>query len=76
MAPVEPNVPRQIVEGYTELGNWMAKELRNQGFKGNHDQFNLRCLDAGARLFPLSRWRAHSFGNCIGAHCVAYHGEV
>ncbi|MDT7818231.1 MAG: hypothetical protein QOJ42_8147, partial [Acidobacteriaceae bacterium] len=34
MAPVEPNVPRQIVEGYTELGNWMAKELRNQGFKG------------------------------------------
>lgn len=34
MAPVEPNVPRQIVEGYTELGSWMAKELRNQGFKG------------------------------------------
>ena len=34
MAPVEPNVPRQIVEGYTELGNWMAKQLRNQGFKG------------------------------------------
>ncbi|MDQ2921005.1 MAG: M14 family metallopeptidase, partial [Acidobacteriota bacterium] len=34
MAPVEPNVPKQIVEGYTELGNWMAKELRNQGFKG------------------------------------------
>jgi hypothetical protein len=34
MAPVEPNVPRQIVEGYTELGNWMAKELRKQGFKG------------------------------------------
>lgn len=34
MAPVEPNVPTQLVEGYTELGNWMAKELRNQGFKG------------------------------------------
>ncbi|HVQ36935.1 MAG TPA: M14 family zinc carboxypeptidase [Pyrinomonadaceae bacterium] len=34
MAPVEPNVPRQLVEGYTELGNWMAKELRSQGFKG------------------------------------------
>ena len=34
MAPVEPNVPKQIVEGYTDLGNWMAKELRNQGFKG------------------------------------------
>ncbi|MGH9967498.1 MAG: M14 family zinc carboxypeptidase [Pyrinomonadaceae bacterium] len=34
MAPVEPNVPKQIVEGYTELGNWMAAELRAEGFKG------------------------------------------
>jgi hypothetical protein len=34
MEPVEPNVPKQIVEGYTELGNWMAKEMRAQGFKG------------------------------------------
>ncbi|MGI9069575.1 MAG: M14 family metallopeptidase [Pyrinomonadaceae bacterium] len=34
MSPVEPNVPKQIIEGYTELGNWMAEELRNQGFKG------------------------------------------
>src|SRR6266436_5114141 len=34
MAPVEPNVPKQIVEGYTELGKWMAKEMRAQGFKG------------------------------------------
>src|SRR6185437_15469125 len=24
MPPVEPNVPKQIVAGYTELGNWMA----------------------------------------------------
>ncbi len=32
--PVEPNVPRQIVEGYTELGNWMAREMRAAGFKG------------------------------------------
>ena len=28
MAPVEPNVPKQIVEGYTELGNFMAADLR------------------------------------------------
>jgi len=28
MQPVEPNVPKQIVEGYTELGSWMASELR------------------------------------------------
>ncbi len=34
MQPVEPNVPKQIVEGYTELGNYMAKTLRDKGFQG------------------------------------------
>jgi hypothetical protein len=34
MKPVEPNVPHQIVEGYAELGNYMAAQLRAQGFKG------------------------------------------
>jgi len=34
MQPVEPNVPQQLVAGYTELGNWMANELRGQGFQG------------------------------------------
>ncbi|HYW73294.1 MAG TPA: M14 family zinc carboxypeptidase [Pyrinomonadaceae bacterium] len=34
MPPVEPNVPKQIVEGYTELGKYLAKEMRAQGFKG------------------------------------------
>jgi hypothetical protein len=34
MQPVEPNVPRQIVEGYTELGLAMKDELRSAGFKG------------------------------------------
>jgi murein tripeptide amidase MpaA len=34
MQPVEPNVPNQIVEGYTELGNYIAKEMRGAGFKG------------------------------------------
>ena len=34
MAPVEPNVPRQIVEGYTQLGNWMSGEMRAKGFEG------------------------------------------
>jgi len=34
MAPVEPNVPKQIVEGYSELGNFMARELRAKGFVG------------------------------------------
>ncbi len=34
MQPVEPNVPPQIIEGYTELGSAMATELRAGGFKG------------------------------------------
>lgn len=34
MQPVEPNVPKQIVEGYTELGSYMAGELRKKGFQG------------------------------------------
>ncbi|HEX8128363.1 MAG TPA: M14 family metallopeptidase, partial [Pyrinomonadaceae bacterium] len=34
MQPVEPNVPRKIVEGYTELGNAMAAEMRAAGFQG------------------------------------------
>jgi murein tripeptide amidase MpaA len=34
MQPVEPNVPRQIVAGYTELGEAMAREMRAAGFKG------------------------------------------
>ncbi len=34
MPPVEPNVPKQLVEGYTELGNWMAGQLRANGFQG------------------------------------------
>jgi hypothetical protein len=34
MPPVEPNVPKQIVEGYTELGNYLAKEMRATGYKG------------------------------------------
>ena len=34
MPPVEPNVPKQLVEGYTELGNWMAAQMRAKGFQG------------------------------------------
>lgn len=34
MQPVEPGVPKQIVEDYTELGNYMAKTLRDKGFQG------------------------------------------
>ncbi len=34
MAPVEPNVPKQIVEGFTELGNYMAGDLRKRGLQG------------------------------------------
>ncbi|MBX3288818.1 MAG: hypothetical protein KF855_05670 [Acidobacteria bacterium] len=34
MDPVEPNVPKQIVEGYTELGLYVAKDMRSKGFQG------------------------------------------
>jgi len=34
MQPVEPNVPKEIVEGYTELGNFMAGDMRARGFQG------------------------------------------
>lgn len=34
MPPVEPNVPKKIIEGYTELGSYMAGEMRKAGFQG------------------------------------------
>ncbi|HMO79293.1 MAG TPA: M14 family zinc carboxypeptidase [Pyrinomonadaceae bacterium] len=34
MPPVEPNVPKQIVEGFTELGTYIANDLRKKGFQG------------------------------------------
>ncbi|HEV2882037.1 MAG TPA: M14 family metallopeptidase [Pyrinomonadaceae bacterium] len=34
MQPVEPNVPPKLVEGYTELGNAIAAEMRAAGFQG------------------------------------------
>ncbi len=34
MDPVEPNVPKEIVEGYTELGNYIADSMRKDGFQG------------------------------------------
>ncbi|MFT3743638.1 MAG: M14 family metallopeptidase [Pyrinomonadaceae bacterium] len=34
MQPVEPNVPKQLVEGYTELGNYIAGDMRKKGFEG------------------------------------------
>ncbi|HYH87261.1 MAG TPA: M14 family metallopeptidase [Pyrinomonadaceae bacterium] len=34
MQPVEPNVPRQLVEGYTELGHFMSDRMLRAGFKG------------------------------------------
>jgi hypothetical protein len=34
MPPVEPNVPKPIVQAYTELGSFMAAEMRAKGFQG------------------------------------------
>ena len=32
--PVEPNVPKEIIEGYTEIGNYIADSMRIDGFEG------------------------------------------
>lgn len=32
--PVEPNVPKKIVEAYTELGRFIASEMRSAGLQG------------------------------------------
>ncbi len=34
LPPVEPNVPKELVEGYTELGLFMARSMREKGFQG------------------------------------------
>jgi hypothetical protein len=34
MKPVEPNVPPEIVEGYTELGNYILREMTAKNFAG------------------------------------------
>ncbi len=34
LKPVEPNVPKELVEGYTELGLFMARSMRAKGFQG------------------------------------------
>ena len=34
MQPVEPNVPKQLVEAYTELGHFMADQMLRAGFRG------------------------------------------
>jgi hypothetical protein len=34
LPPIEPNVPKELIEGFTELGNFMANDLRGKGFSG------------------------------------------
>lgn len=34
LPPVEPNVPRQIIEGFTELGSFIADSMRKENFQG------------------------------------------
>ncbi|HET9710807.1 MAG TPA: M14 family zinc carboxypeptidase, partial [Pyrinomonadaceae bacterium] len=34
MPPVEPNVPKPLITAYTQLGSWIAGEMRKQGFQG------------------------------------------
>ena len=34
LPPVEPNVPKELIEGFTELGNFIANDMRGKGFSG------------------------------------------
>ena len=34
LPPVEPNVPKQLVAAYTDLGSYMARSMRAKGFVG------------------------------------------
>ncbi len=58
MQPVEPNVPKEIVEGYTELGNFIAGDMRAKGFQGITTNSTYDAWTPGARLLALSRRRA------------------
>jgi hypothetical protein len=60
MQPVEPNVPKQIVEGYTELGNYLAKEMRATGYKGI-------TTDSTYDAWSPSRAYSHYHGGCWAA---------
>ena len=39
--PVEPNVPKEIIDGYTEMGNYIAGKMRKGWFEGNYYGVNL-----------------------------------
>ena len=58
MQPVEPNVPKQIVEGYTELGNYMADDLRR------------RAIRASRPTRPTTRGRPHARIRTTTAACA------
>ena len=80
MQPVEPNVPKQIVDGYTELGNWMAASCARKGFRESrpiqptmrgHPRVRIRITMAAFAFFPKLRRRGSprrstsSSKNCV-----------
>jgi hypothetical protein len=64
MQPVEPNVPKQIVEGYTELGNYLAKEMRATGYKESPP---IRLTTPG-RLHAPTRIITAAYASCRRLH--------
>ena len=60
MPPVEPNVPKPIVQGLHRTRKLDGGRVARQRLPGNHDQLNLRRVDPGARIFTLPRRRAHA----------------
>ena len=81
MPPVEPNVPKQIVAAYTELGNWIANEMRAKGFKGittntTYDAWTparaYSHYHAGARILSETASARIAYSDYIEARRIAF----
>jgi hypothetical protein len=76
MEPVEPNVPREIVEGYTELGLWRWRRICARkvsvASRGTHPTTHGRPHAPIA----LSRRRENFERDRIGAFSYSAHSQV
>ena len=69
--PVEPNVPQEIIEGYTEIGNYIAKQMRQEDFAGITNNTTYDAWTPAQSVFALSRRRANFIRNGFSKSCFA-----
>ena len=65
MAPVEPNVPKQLVAGLHKLGNWMATEMRARVSRASRP-IRLTTRGHPRALIRTTTAVCACFGNCFG----------